>query len=78
MSRTIIISDDLYTRLEAEAHSRGLNSVERLLEEQGRNNPDLTQRKNIVAKIDSLRERLFTRYGEMPDSVELLRDDRNR
>jgi predicted CopG family antitoxin len=78
MSRTITISDDLYARLEAEAHARGLNSVERLLEERLRSRFNLTDRQNVVRKIDDLRERLFVKYGEMPDSVELLREDRNR
>ncbi len=78
MSRTITISDELYARLEAEARARGLNSVERLLEERERGNSDVTQRKRVVERIDDLRERLFMKYGEMPDSVELLRADRNR
>lgn len=78
MSRTITISDELYTRLEAEARARGLNSVERLLEERERQNFDLTQRQSTVRKIDDLRARLFAEHGEMPDSVELLRADRNR
>ncbi|CAN5164186.1 MAG: hypothetical protein ACR2GW_12645 [Pyrinomonadaceae bacterium] len=77
MSRTITISDELYARLEAEARARGLNSIEHLLEEQGQNKSDLTQRRNLVKRIDDLRERLFIKYGEMPDSAELLRADRN-
>ena len=78
MSRTITISDELYARLEAEAHTRGMNSIERLLEEREQDKPDIAHRKNIVKKIASLRERLFAKYGEMPDSIELLRADRNR
>jgi lipase chaperone LimK len=38
----------------------------------------LSQRKEAVRKIDALREQLFAKYGEMPDSVELLREDRAR
>lgn len=78
MSRTIIISDELYARLEAEARARGINSIERLLEQREQNSLDLVQRKNVVKRIDGLRERLFSKYGEMLDSVELLRADRNR
>lgn len=33
MSRTLTISDELYARLEAEARSRGLNTVEELLDQ---------------------------------------------
>ena len=78
MSRTITISDELYARLEVEARACGLNSVERLLEEWKRSKPNIVQRKTVVERIDALRERLFIKYGEMPDSVELLRADRNR
>jgi hypothetical protein len=78
MSRTITISDELYASLEAEAHARGLNSIEHLLEEREQSACDLSERQRVVKRIDDLRERLFIKYGEMPDSVELLRADRNR
>jgi hypothetical protein len=77
MSRTITISDELYARLEAEARARGLN-IGRLLEEREGSEADLNERQRVVKQIDDLRERLFIKYGEMPDSVELLRADRNR
>ena len=78
MSRTITISDELYARLEAEARTRGLNSIEHLLEEREQSESNLNERQRVVERIDDLRERLFITYGEMPDSVELLRADRNR
>lgn len=78
MSRTITISDELYARLEAEARARGLSNIERLLEERQQSKYDLNDRQRVVKRIDDLRERLFIKYGEMPDSVELLRADRNR
>lgn len=78
MSRTITISDELYARLEAEARTRGLNSIEHLLEEREQSESDLNERQRVVKRIDDLRERLFITYGEMPDSVELLSADRNR
>ena len=78
MSRTLTIPDELYERLEAEARARGLDSVERLLDELGRNGIDFDQRRESVSRIDSLRERLFAKHGEMPDSVELVREDRAR
>jgi hypothetical protein len=31
-----------------------------------------------VQRIDQVREQLFATYGEMPDSVALLREDRLR
>lgn len=78
MSRTLTIPDELYERLEAEARARGLESVERLLDEFGRNGIDLNRRREAVEKINSLRDSIFAKYGEMPDSVELLREDRAR
>jgi predicted CopG family antitoxin len=63
MSRTITVSDELYTRLEAEAHARGLKSIERLLEDWGQNEATLKERKDVVKEIDDLRERLFAKYG---------------
>jgi predicted CopG family antitoxin len=77
MSHTLTISDELYARLEKEAQMRGL-SIERLIEEWERNEANLFQRKDVVRSIDGLRERLFSKYGEMPDSSDLVREDRAR
>ena len=77
MSRTLTISDELYARLEREAQIRGL-SIELLIEEWERNEANLLRRKDVVRGIDSLRERLFSKYGEMPDSSDLVREDRAR
>jgi hypothetical protein len=78
MSRTITISDELYARLEAQARARGLNNIEGLLEEREQTESDLNERQRVVKRIDDLRERLFIKYGELSDNVELLRADRNR
>ncbi len=77
MSRTLTISDDLYTRLEKEAQIRGLN-IERLIEAWERSEANLLQRQEVVREIDGLREHLFSKYGEMPDSSELIQEDRAR
>lgn len=77
MSRTLTVSDELYARLEKEAQARGL-SIERLIEEWEQNEAHVLQRKNAVREIDDLRERLFSRYGEMLDGAELVREDRAR
>jgi hypothetical protein len=76
MSHTLKISDELYIRLEAMARIRGLNSIEQLIEEWEKKESELLSRQEIVREIDILRERLFIKYGEMPDSVKLLREDR--
>ena len=78
MSRTITISDELYARLEAKAQMQGLDTVEQLLERLHPAEPELLHRRKVVQQIDNLRNRLFAQYGEMPDSVELLREDRAR
>lgn len=78
MSQTLTISDTLYQRLEHAAHERGLQSIEQLLEVWQVFEAEHQQRQQIVQQIDQVRERMFTNYGEMPDSVELLREDRAR
>jgi hypothetical protein len=78
MSRTLTISDTLYVRLEAITQMRGLTSIEQLLEEWQAREDELLRRQDVVHRIDALRERLFTTYGELPDSVALIREDRER
>ena len=78
MSRTLTISDELYARLETEARLRGLGSVERLLEALGQNENDLARREETVRRIDDLRGRLYAQHGELPDSTDLIREDRAR
>ncbi|MFQ6115589.1 MAG: ribbon-helix-helix protein, CopG family [bacterium] len=82
MSQTLIISDTLYARLEATARARGLSSIEELIEqliEMWQSGVDeLRRRQEVVGRIDALRKRLFATYGEMMDSVELIRADRER
>ncbi len=77
MSRTLIVSDAVYERLETTARRRGLRSVEELLMA-WQPEDDLQTRQETVRRIDALRERLFTQYGEMADSTVLLREDRER
>ncbi len=77
MSHTLIISDDVYKRLETIARRRGLESVEQLLAEWPPDD-DLQARQATVERIDALREHLFNKYGEMADSTALLREDRAR
>jgi predicted CopG family antitoxin len=78
MSRTITISDDLYARLEAEARMRGLGSIEQLLETLHESEAESLRRREVVREIDELRARLAAKYGQLPDSTELLREDRAR
>jgi hypothetical protein len=47
-------------------------------DENSRQDKNLSRRQEVVQRVDALRERLFTKYGEMSDSVELIRKDRAR
>jgi len=78
MGKSLTVSDELYGRLEAAARLRGLATVEELLEAWQANEEERRRRVQAVERIDALRTRLFATYGEMPDSIELLRGDRAR
>ena len=79
--QTLTISEDLYYRLQSGAQSRGLSVeqlVEQAVEEWERNDVELQQRRQLVAEIRSLQAQIAAEHGQMPDSVELLREDRER
>jgi hypothetical protein len=78
MSQTVIVSDNLYQRLQIEAQRRGLNRVEDLLELWTPAADSDHQRRETVREIRAFRERIHTKYGEATDSVDLLRADRMR
>ncbi len=75
--RTLIIEDQLFERLDRTARTEGLDGVEQLVVKISKPEPDDDRRK-AVGRIRNLRKRLQTRYGEMPDSTELIREDRAR
>ncbi len=78
MSQTLVLPDELYSRLEQTVHQRGLQNVEELLESWQAKEDELANRKRIVERIDAVRAYLFAKYGKMPDSTELVREDRAR
>ena len=78
MSKVLTVSDELYARLEMAARQRGLRKVEELLESWQADEDEQSRRARAVERIDALRTQLFATYGEMPDSVELIRQDRDR
>jgi hypothetical protein len=55
-----------------------MTSIEQLLEEWQAREDELIRRQDVVRRIDSLRERLFATYGELPDSVAFICEDRER
>lgn len=82
MSQTLIISDTLYAQLETTAQARGLSSIEelirQLIEMWRARIEESSRRQQVVRRIDALRAHLLAKYGQMADSVELVRADRER
>ena len=82
MQQTLTVSDTLYQQLRATAHNGGFDDIEefirRLIEVWETYAQELYRRQQAVRRIDALRERLSKTYGEMQDSVELIRADRER
>jgi hypothetical protein len=78
MSQIITIPDTLYMRLQQTAHARGFSSITQLLEVWQSREDTLRDRHEAVARIDTLRERLFATYGAFPDSTADVREDRAR
>lgn len=75
--QTLTISEDLYNRLAADARLSG-RSIEQLLDEWEQRDEELKRREKVVREITELRKRMFAKYGMMPDSAELIREDRER
>ena len=78
MSRTLEISDELYSRLEAEARRKGLESVESYLEVSHLKDVVVDRGEAAARRVLELREQFSKKYGKMPDSTELIREDRER
>ncbi|MCR4316266.1 MAG: hypothetical protein NUW37_07960 [Planctomycetes bacterium] len=78
MSQRLIFEDGVFERLEELARERGFESVEELVLEllplkSGEVDPN-----ELVSSIDEIRKNLLDKYGEFPDSTEILREDRDR
>ncbi|MCX7044224.1 MAG: hypothetical protein NTX50_01895 [Candidatus Sumerlaeota bacterium] len=78
MSHTLTISDALYEQLQDVTRIYGLKDIEQLLETWEQREEELSRRREAVRRIDAVRERVTTTYGEQPDSVEMIREDRER
>ena len=87
MSVTLTISDKTYQSLENQAQKRELQSVEQFLEELTRQfeneeavewEKELERRREVGKEMRKLREKIFKEHGIMPDSTELIREDRMR
>lgn len=82
-------SEYLRELIRADQKLREEQKLEKLLMEQLRSNGDaefdiedvkaeLRRRRTAVRGIDKLREKLYSKYGKMPDSADLVREDRTR
>ncbi len=82
MSRTLTISGELYARLDAKARRQRVSIEDLLLSWQGQGEDDAAveprRQSDAGARIEATRANLAARYGEMPDSVELVREGRTR
>lgn len=83
MSVTITVSEETFRKLEDAARSKGKASVEQSLDDLSLPSPDLSaeelvRRKEVVREIREFRNRMKDKYGVMPDSTPLIREDRER
>lgn len=76
MSVTITISDEAYQKLQNVAQAKGFEKVEEFLDEW--KELELASRREVVDGILKFHEKMKEKYGVMPDSTELLREDRMR
>jgi hypothetical protein len=78
MGRTVTISEELYEKLTMAVKEHGLQNIEQLLELWQAHEVERRRRQEVVRGIDALCDRLYAQYGEMPDSVSLIRDDQSK
>ncbi len=83
MSQTLTISDDVYVRMKDEAGEQGIDTVEHYLEKkyapaQRISEEELRLRREAVDRTIVLQQCFSKKYGLMPDSAELVREDRER
>jgi hypothetical protein len=76
MSVTLTISDTTYRRLETLARIKGFETIEKFLDDWKPDENELGRRRELVERIDARREKIFQEHGLMPDSAELIREDR--
>ena len=74
--QTLTISRDLYSRLETEAQLQKM-SIEQLIEEWERQLSEIRRRQEAGQVVKETYEKMKAKYGLMPDSAELIREDRD-
>ncbi len=76
MSVTFTISEETYQKLKNIAQSKGFEDVGKFLDEW--EELELTNRHEVVDGILKFHEKMKEKYGVMPGSTEILREDRIR
>jgi len=76
MSVTLTISEKTYKKLQSEAERKGFQNVEEFLEKLELEEND--NRREVVYGIIEFQKKMREKYGIMPNSVDLIREDRNR
>lgn len=74
--QTLTISEDLYNRIAADAQLRGV-SIEQLLYEWEERDEEIKRRQEAGREIKAFFNEMKAKYGLMPDSAELIREDRD-
>jgi len=76
MSVTITVSEKTYQRLQSIAYNKGFENIENFLDQW--EEPEASNRREVVDEILKFHEKMKEKYGIMPDSTEILREDRMR
>ncbi len=74
--QTLTISQALYRRLETEAQLQSL-SIEQLIEQWEHQLSEIKRRQEAGRVIKETFKKMKAKYGLMPDSAELIREDRD-
>lgn len=79
MSRTVDLSDELYSRLELAVKKSGSPSIQELLATTfPASDDELAHRRAWFERISAFQQSLNQKYGVQPDSVAMIREDRER
>ncbi len=76
MSVTLTVSEKTYQKLKNVANSKGFEDVEKFLNEW--EELELANRRDVVDRILEFQNKMGEKYGVMPNSTELIREDRMR
>jgi len=76
MSVTLTVSEETYLKLQNIARHNGFEDVGNFLDHW--EDSEISNRAEVVDDIRKFREQMKEKYGVMPDSTEIIREDRMR